>query len=300
MKKNKILLYILILFIINSFIVNIGHALQIEPQLISIAENIIDEGKATYQITSNDMDMQGRVLFNKTNPLLIETVEEIQTLDIQITKLGDNHPSYAGSVTFNPSNNQNIVIFLEKIGTLRVTMKDLRFDDVIRVTCNNSYADTGMFVVDDTKIFETNRAPISECQIRATYSGGIQEKSVNIEEGKLTELYLDIENENQSSYAYIFALLIVIIILTALGLRQYLSNVNNAEDPFRFLSSDKRKIIDFLKKHDAVNQSKIIYECKIPKTTLARILNDLEAKNIIEIEKIGKAKRIKLKNRFKD
>ncbi len=51
------------------------------------------------------------------------------------------------------------------------------------------------------------------------------------------------------------------------------------------------------KKH--VSQAMIVYGAKIPKTSLARILESLEQKHIIEIERIGKLKKVTFTDWFK-
>ncbi len=83
------------------------------------------------------------------------------------------------------------------------------------------------------------------------------------------------------------------------------------KDIMTALSANERKVVNYLldeqEKHAATNgrfegfylhQAKIVYGAGIPKTTLVRLLQSLEAKKIIEWEKSGKIKKVKLTEWF--
>ena len=65
------------------------------------------------------------------------------------------------------------------------------------------------------------------------------------------------------------------------------------------LKDRERKVVEFLLENENKStQSKIRYETTIPKTSLIRIFESLENKNIIKIERVGKLKKIELTEWF--
>jgi hypothetical protein len=79
--------------------------------------------------------------------------------------------------------------------------------------------------------------------------------------------------------------------------------LNFREDALSVLNAQEKRIVNFLINSEIekneVYQAKIVHALSIPKTTLAKILPILESKKIILIEKIGKAKKVKLTPWFK-
>jgi uncharacterized membrane protein len=75
------------------------------------------------------------------------------------------------------------------------------------------------------------------------------------------------------------------------------------EDIITALDRKEKDVIRFLIKElsdkESISQSKIVYGLGMAKTSLTRILMNLEAKNLIKIEKIGKLKKISLSEWFK-
>jgi uncharacterized membrane protein len=65
------------------------------------------------------------------------------------------------------------------------------------------------------------------------------------------------------------------------------------------LNEKEKKIVNYLLENDNKGvQSCIRHETGIPRTSLSRCLKSLEIKKIIEVEKIGKAVKIKLTDWF--
>ncbi|MGV8141659.1 MAG: helix-turn-helix transcriptional regulator [Candidatus Woesearchaeota archaeon] len=72
-----------------------------------------------------------------------------------------------------------------------------------------------------------------------------------------------------------------------------------SSDIMQTLKGRERIVVQFLLETDNIPMSKIHYSTGIPKTSLVRILDNLESRNILKIEKIGKMKRIGLTEWFK-
>jgi uncharacterized membrane protein len=61
------------------------------------------------------------------------------------------------------------------------------------------------------------------------------------------------------------------------------------------LKGNEREIIDFIiLRNNSSTSSKIRHGLKIPKTSLSRILDRLESKKILKIEREGTLKRVKI------
>ena len=72
-----------------------------------------------------------------------------------------------------------------------------------------------------------------------------------------------------------------------------------AKDVIETLNEKEKKIVNYLLEHEHKGvQSSIRHETGIPRTSLARCLKSLEIKKIIEVEKHGKAVKIKLTDWF--
>ena len=85
---------------------------------------------------------------------------------------------------------------------------------------------------------------------------------------------------------------------TDFGAGSYLTG-SRIKDIINTLNDKESLVVNFLLEHENKStQSKLKYGVNIPKTTLSRLLEKLEAKNIINIERIGKAKKIELTGWF--
>ena len=72
-----------------------------------------------------------------------------------------------------------------------------------------------------------------------------------------------------------------------------------AKDVIETLNEKEKKIVNYLLEHENKGvQSSIRHETGIPRTSLARCLKSLQIKKIIEVEKFGKAIKIKLTDWF--
>ncbi|MBU1976128.1 MAG: hypothetical protein KKG59_07030 [Nanoarchaeota archaeon] len=74
------------------------------------------------------------------------------------------------------------------------------------------------------------------------------------------------------------------------------SHNKRLSDILNTLAPKEKDVVSFLHKEGEVSQAKIIYALTIPKTTLVRLLQNLEAKKVVNIKKMGKVKKISLTN----
>lgn len=70
------------------------------------------------------------------------------------------------------------------------------------------------------------------------------------------------------------------------------------EDILKTLNEKEKKVVEFLLSEDNSYQNKIVYSTGIAKTSMVRIIEGLEKKNIIKVELIGNTKKLKLTDWF--
>ena len=214
-------------------------------------------------------------------------------------------------------------VYLLPIGSVIGTVYDNQ-GNVIRNAKVNFKSNKGYCNVEETStdnfgLFNVN-LPVGSCKISATYGNYVGYTTVEIEHGKLAETEI-ILNKNISSSNLIFYVVIFLIVfilaayfINSKKLKRRNLKIKEIEkddskrkiieeprikDIINTLNDKESLVVNFLLEHENKStQSKLKYDVNIPKTTLSRLLEKLEAKNIIKIERIGKAKKIGLTGWF--
>jgi uncharacterized membrane protein len=234
---------------------------------------------------------------------------------------------------------KNIEIYVSKIGSLEVFIVDNKNKPLenilIHIRCENNFGKQGYFRSDQMGLLYLNNIPEGKCIIRSAYKDTVLSEVINIEQGTFNQIKFIIEIENKNNlftFFMIFFIVFIIVILFIFKNKKYYLNkkniddnieikekyneknikeiknnqdkLNYREDALSVLNKKEKEIINFLIEYEKNNfkpiyQAKICNELRIPKTTLAKILPNLEYKNLIEIQKIGKTKTIKLTKWFK-
>ncbi len=219
-------------------------------------------------------------------------------------------PYLAGSSTiFISSATSEISPYLAPVGTLTLT-----FESKDHIPINKPYVriDCGKpeYYRGDEFGSITTVLPAHECFIQAAYKDTIHTQTIKIVQGELTtqKIILDVKLSKLGPWLIIIGTIIILImILIIIKTRSLQKKITPAEQSLHnleLLAKKEQTVINFLiEKLEVyegkpntfyVNQSAIIHEAGIPKTSLARILTSLETKKLITVEKIGKAKRIYL------
>jgi uncharacterized membrane protein len=212
---------------------------------------------------------------------------------------------------------KNETITLSPVGSLRgVVMKDHTLVPNARVgfDCSGIYGEAATTKTDQFGQFSSQWLPLGTCKVSASEGALVGTVNVDIVQGALQDVTIPLETSVDSGSSFIILLSIVgcallLLIFIVLFHRRRLKKKDPArnqvshtstvksrrlDDVKIVLSKKERDIIDLLKKDGEVTQAKIIYSLMIPKTTLVRLLQNLEAKQVIEIKKYGKAKKIAL------
>ncbi len=169
--------------------------------------------------------------------------------------------------------------------------------------------------------------PKGNCRISAANSGVSGYNDAVILQGQQTILSIKLQTKIASkSYLLTFLAiaLIIVIVLLVIVLKKnkaeqqvmqshhkpetlvehkedtaiYKTVGKRAQDIMKTLSPKEKEIVELLLMHKSLSQANISWKTGIPKTTLARLLDMLQHKKIIEISQEGKLKKVTLSSWF--
>jgi uncharacterized membrane protein len=150
---------------------------------------------------------------------------------------------------------------------------------------------------DSSGAFSADWLPIGQCRITTATESERGESQVNITKGGISIVNIEL-SEGLSGFriwpyaSIILVLLSIILLLLRLSKKP---KISRADDIKKTLNEKESIIVNFLlSNNNKGTQATIKNETGIPKTSLLRIFQSLESRNIISIEKIGKMKKIKL------
>jgi len=262
------------------------------------------------------------------NGFLVLSLEQATwRIVLKVDKIETDGKDYYREIEINLGNNLNQTVYLFPVGSVMGVVyergKAVK-NAVIKFDCSADYGETNSAESDDYGLFTNYWLAIGSCKISAIYGNKVGYETVAVEHGKLTEAEITLTRGVFSGYnlSY-FIIIILIIFLTGYFLILYIRKSrkeekiikkteriegpkeiekkvsNRTEDIIKTLKEKEKKVVEFLiENKNKSTQSKIKYEVGIPKTTLIRILQGLELKNIVKIEKIGKLKKVELTNWF--
>lgn len=211
-------------------------------------------------------------------------------------------------------------IYLFSVGSLRGIVKDT-FENVVpyaelRFECSNEIGID--FPEKTTKFgsFVVEYIPAGSCKVFAYFNDVVGIQEIEIEHGKVydAEIILDTSLLISKKINWMMGVvaLIVIVLLFLIFLRKKNKKEEKikkeekkevkgqrAQDILKTLNNREKKVIEYLlESGKEETQAHVRHNTEIPRTSLARCLQSLEAKNIIQIKKIGKLVKIRLTGWF--
>jgi len=173
----------------------------------------------------------------------------------------------------------------------------------------------GSFTADKFGTFSVSNVPSGPCRVFAAFRDGGGFELVDIQSNQTTyvELKLDktIVNLPKQHNYLLPVLLFVVFVLAVLAYKFWkkekrLEKAVKAEshsarihDILKTLKPKEKQIVEFLlQNNNAGSQAKIRHSTGLARTSLARCLTDLEAKNIIAVERLGKLVKVRLTDWF--
>ena len=287
--------------------------------------------QAKFVITNRETKQQTQG-FSNLNELFINVDEGYYFIELLLNSQSTKGYDYYGSKNFFASEQTNeIKIHMFPISTLEITTKYQNQKPIrnvlVNIRCENKYGLQEYFYTDDMGLLVIKELPIGRCVVRVAHEDEVLKEIITLERGELKELNFYFQKEKNNLFPLIlFIILGLITIFIILKKQKKLtkketkiknqkeeqskekteeqkqeSNEHFREDVFKVLNKKEKKIVEFLlqRRDENIYQAKIVHGTTIPKTTLAKILPELERKNIVEIEHQGKVKKVKLTAWFK-
>jgi DNA-binding MarR family transcriptional regulator len=251
---------------------------------------------------------------------------ELEEGDTSIEIIADNPSTpgidYLSCVDVSDLSN---VVYMPQTATLKGIVKD-KLDNVVKKaalkfdcarTCLGLPIDT-----DEFGSFSVTVIGTGHCKVYANYKDAMGYVSLDLEKGDLQDIEIELDKTvldipEKNSYLWFAGIAIVVFILLVLlfkfrpkkrSKRQKVQpeekkeekrNSNRSNDILHTLNKKEKQIVEFLmSNNNQTHQSKIRHELSIPRTSLARLVESLQRKKIVSVQKEGKAVRIRLTEWF--
>jgi uncharacterized membrane protein len=225
----------------------------------------------------------------------------------------------------NLRSNLTLPLYLAGVGSVRGKVVDASGSAIpnvpVKPECVSSAGDLSGTTTDNIGFYNLDWLPSGSCVI-SSISGGVSgSKEVTVVPSSLQTVDILLMQKVKGSvtgFAVVLIAFIIIISILFILLRsrvprgksdtrdsklesqeRHLNVSGRQRDILKTLNDKERQIVEFLISHEnRANQSKLRYELAIPKTSLVRILQGLQLKNIVRIEQAGKLKKVYLTNFF--
>jgi len=189
--------------------------------------------------------------------------------------------------------------------------------------CNKDYCTPEPTTTDDFGVFNADWLPIGSCRVSAKHGNSIVHESIEINQGQLTEIEVTLNKSISSNLIFYIIIMATILIIIFYFRRQISQSLKKKEekivelkkevkedkriikeqarikDILKTLNEKENLVVNYILDHENKStQSTLKHELSIPKTTLSRLLEKLESKQIVKIERIGKMKKIEFTDWF--
>ena len=242
--------------------------------------------------------------------------EGMYDIALKVDKIGTNGRDYYIKFDQNINSDVKKTVYLFYAGSVIGNVYDMNGNAIkgaqIKLDCSGDYGETLSTVTDDFGSFSFFWLPIGSCRISAVHGNKVAYKDVEIKRGELSSIDITLSKGTFSSLAFgaVILVVLVVIILSFFiknrkketkekkeHIKKEEANPLNSRsnDILKTLNEKEKAVVEFLIQNGYKGtQSKIRYGTGIPKTSLSRVLNSLEFKKVIVIEKIGKLKKVDL------
>lgn len=334
MRLNKSI-FILIIFLILLGIANAqsNDSSVVEVELISDDASFTSNLVYSYSVFKGEtVVVSGRASMSD-GKLNMNVPDGYYDLVILIDDVSTNGYDFVGkkSSLFPLTDEDAITLVALPVGSLSISIEDLdgKFVEnaLIRVDCERNYGAQGYYKTDEFGAVNIDYLPIGKCMIRGAYEEFTTKKIITIQAGHKEDVqfvYSGRINETKIDWFTIILIILVACLIT-LGIVFAKSKKSNKEiikddsdnkpgaakvDIISALNRKEKLVVEYLLEENLkhvqsgnvggfhVSQANIIYGAGLPKTSLVRVLNSLEQKNIIIIEKFGKMKKISFSEWF--
>ncbi len=193
------------------------------------------------------------------------------------------------------------------VATINGIVKD-KLENVIRGAeleygCNSYYDNKFPSETSKFGTFIIDNAPIGQCTIHASKRDLVGNVNIELTQGELEEVVIVLDQPVKEEQGLSVSWLILIVVLICVAALHFIFRSKKKKedfDPFetilKTLSANEKKVMTYLKDNDKKStQAQLKTELMIPHTTLFRVLDRLEKKNLISVKKFGKVKKVEMK-----
>ncbi len=173
----------------------------------------------------------------------------------------------------------------------------------------------GTFTTDKFGTFSVSNVPSGPCRVFAAFrdGGGFELVDIQSNQTIYIELKLDKTIVNlPKQHNYLLPILVFVVFVLAVLAYKFWKKEKRLEkavkaeshsarihDVLKTLKPKERSVVEFLLQNDNVgSQAKIRHSTGLARTSLARCLTDLEGKNIVSVERLGKLVKVRLTDWF--
>jgi hypothetical protein len=333
MKKKSLLLFLLVIILsFNVFSQDInqesGDAIQNGNYvsyitLVDSQNNPLTNSLVRLKINVKNKDFNFELVSDKDGRIGIETSKDKVDLEIKLDMFDTAGKDFYARYEYPSGVPNGETINLFEIGSIRGVVLD-KLDNVVSLAelqfkCDMALGEKPPEKSDKFGSFYYEYAPTGNCRVHAQYNDGVGFTDTNIQKGQVQEVIIKLDKtivdyNNNYSWPWFFMVVIIMGLMT-FGIIFYQTTKNNGQKPVSIkkesnensrmknimptLNFKEKNVVKYLLEiNTEISQNDISRKVGIPKTSLCRVIESLLQKKIIEVESIGKFKKIKLSNWF--
>ncbi|MCF7871932.1 hypothetical protein K9L97_02755 [Candidatus Woesearchaeota archaeon] len=320
MRFLRFLLVVVFLFVFCSFLVS---AENVDVRFyFDVFEGSVDfsNGSLYYLVDVDNGSLEGFVSLDSEGSVLLSVPVGVHSVLFAFDDFSsDGFDFFAESqFVFDGSDSEFLLYFLP-VGSLELEFVDLSgrqvSDVLVKVDCRRPYGLQGYFSSDDFGLVSVDFLPLGRCVARFAFEDFVDSSEFSVVEGDLLSLVVEVPVD-RGGFSFIYFVFVGIVVFAVLvflvvryGTKRDLSESvvvsgnSSREDILKVLSVKERLVVNFLvdsigSEAGFVSQADIVHGAGIAKTSLMRVLDGLESKKIVLVEKFGKSKRIYLTKWF--
>mgnify|MGYP001578523667 CR=1 FL=1 len=301
--------------------VNIVYAQDVSISLVTPQGNSVANALITIQFA--EQTQRGLLTSNEYT----FSVDGEQTVLFIVDFLETPAKDYFGQEKFGGEIGTTRSVLIFPIGHLQGAVIDgqgnLVNDAELRFDCQHGFSIMYPESSDIVGSFSVPNMPVGMCHITARHGRQVGSADVAVGQGSIAAVeILLIREVGRSVWIYLVSGLVVIGGLGGISFYVWNSKkgqpekhhspvlihresdtasqvINSHADAImQTLTEKERIVVEYLMHHEESSQATIRHMCKIPRTSLTRLFQNLERKKIVEVEKIGKLVKVRLTHFF--
>jgi hypothetical protein len=292
--------------------------LNLEIRDIKSGDLITDAHIRVYM--SNNGQQVGTLRFvGEDGTISLQLPADTWQITLKLDIIGTPGKDYYSQFQVILNSDQNQTAFMQAVGSLSGDVVDennkLIQDAEVKFECSGDYGETALLATDQFGSFSAEWLPVGSCKVSAISGKKVSSSTVQISQGEVSVVSIVLEKDVATPVDdYSWLLLLSVFVLAAIALL-FFKKSNRKPSPkegpkpvrpdrhmndiLSALDENERKIIELLMEKGGESlQNKMTRELGFPKSSMSRAVGGLEARGLIETEKLGRIKRVKLSQWF--